>query len=89
MSPEARQRAKKKTETLLKEIALKELREHHQITQEKMAALLNVNQPAVSKLENRANLSVFRLNEYLKALGYHLEVRAVSKDGQESIALNI
>lgn len=89
LSPDSQKKAKKKTQKMLKEIALKDLRESHQITQEKMAVLLNVNQPAISKLENRNNLTFFSLDEYLKALGYHLELRAVSKDGRESIALSI
>ena len=54
MSPEARARVDARANMLIEEMALKELREALALSQAKIAEALEVNQAAVSKLENRA-----------------------------------
>ena len=54
--------------------SLAELRRHLSITQEDLAAALNVNQPAVSKLERADDRSLRRLRNAVEAFGGELEV---------------
>jgi len=56
------------------------LRDLKGVTQEQIAALLEVNQAAVSKLENRGDWKIQTAGDYVKALDMHLEVRVVSAD---------
>ena len=54
--------------------SLAELRRDLSIAQEDLAAALHVNQPAVSKLERAAGMSLSRLRDAVDALGGELEV---------------
>ena len=56
MSPEARGRAKAKTEQMIRDMALDELRRALDLTQEELARRLKVKQPAVAKIESRAEM---------------------------------
>lgn len=58
----------------IRSFSLAELRRHLSITQEDLAAALNVNQPAVSKLERADDMSLSRLRKAVEALGGELEV---------------
>ena len=51
------------------------------MTQEHLAKILNVNQPAISKMERRADMYVSTLQDFVKAMGGQLEIRAVFPDG--------
>lgn len=57
------------------------LREARAVTQSSIAAAMHVTQPAVSKLERRADVSVGALRDYVAALGGTLEVTARFPDG--------
>lgn len=82
MSSESRRRARKKTAKLLKESALRDLREKRRITQEDLAGILEINQSSISKIENRGpGISVAVLEKYIQALGGKLELRAKFSDG--------
>lgn len=81
MSPLSRTRVHKKTTKLLKEMALKDLREKRRVTQEDLAEVLEINQSSISKLENRGlGISVAVLRKYIEALGGELELRAKFPD---------
>ena len=67
MSPEARARSQSKTQRMTVEMPLDELRAARQLTQDRLAALLNVNQSAVSKLERRADMYVSTLAGFIRA----------------------
>lgn len=82
MSAASRKRAKSKADAMLKEMALSEIRQTRQITQETMADLLHVKQSTVSKLESRKNLSLKTLKEYVKTLGGQLEIRVIFSNGE-------
>jgi len=86
MSPESRRRAEEKFKRLVKKMPLEELRAARELTQEKLAETLGTSQAAVSKLERRADMYVSALAQFVKAMGGHLEIRAVFPDGEVSIA---
>ena len=59
---------------LLAEMPLHERRRARALTQRDMAKMLKVNQPAVSKLEQRADVYVSSLRSYIEALGGKLKI---------------
>lgn len=81
MSPESQARAHEKAKRMLQEMALDELREARKLTQENLAELLNVNQAAVSKLENRVDMYVSTLRRFVEAMGGQLVITAHFQDG--------
>jgi transcriptional regulator with XRE-family HTH domain len=66
-------------------MALDELRQARQMTQEQIAAQLKVRQPAIAKLERRAEMYLSTLRKVIKAMGGELDVRAVFPDGSVRI----
>ena len=81
MSPESRARVKAEVEKLEKEMALNELREAREFTQQQVAEQLHVGQAEVSRLERRTDLYVSTLGRYIEAMGGRLEIRAVFPQG--------
>jgi uncharacterized protein YdbL (DUF1318 family) len=81
MSPESRARVKAEVERLEKEMALNELREAREFTQQQVAEQLHVGQAEVSRLERRTDLYVSTLGRYIEAMGGRLEIRAVFPEG--------
>ncbi len=85
MSPKARRRSEAKANRMIREMALDELRVARQLTQEQLAAQLKVRQPAIAKLERRADMYLSTLRSVIKAMGGELDVRAVFPDGSVRI----
>ncbi len=59
---------------------LAELRRAFSLTQDTLAKTLNVKQAEISKIENRADMLMSTLRNFVKAIGGDLEVRAVFPD---------
>ena len=85
MSPKARRRSEAKANRLIREMALDELRRARQMTQEQLAAQLKVKQPAIAKLERRADMYLSTLRNVIEAMGGELDVRAIFPDGSVRI----
>jgi DNA-binding XRE family transcriptional regulator len=68
-----------------RELALHELRQARQRSQEELARVLKVQQPAIAKLEHRADMYVSNLRRYVEALGGTLEITARFADGEVTI----
>ena len=81
MSPERRARNESAAAKMIDEMALDELREARDLTQEQLARLLRVNQAAVSKMERRADMYITTLQGVVEAMGGRLEIRAVFPNG--------
>lgn len=81
LSPESRERAEAKTKVMLREMALDELREARRLTQEQLAERLNVGQPAIAKIERRADMYLSTLRGVIRAMGGDMEILAVFPDG--------
>lgn len=75
MSPERRARNDAAAAKMIDEMALDELREARDLTQEQLARLLHVNQAAVSKMERRADMYITTLQSVIKAMGGRLDPR--------------
>ncbi|AFZ15566.1 helix-turn-helix domain protein (plasmid) [Crinalium epipsammum PCC 9333] len=61
-------------------MTLQELRQALKLTQEKVAQLLNIDQANVSRLENRSDLMLSTLREYVAAMGGDLQLVAKFPD---------
>ena len=73
------------TKAMLREIGLHELRQAREKSQEELAQLLKVGQPAVAKMERRADMYVSNLRRYIEALGGKLEITARFPDSDFTI----
>lgn len=74
---------------VMKRISPKQLRESRGHSQVGVAAAMGISQPAVSKLERRADISIVALGDYIAALGGELEVTARFADGSVSLAVGL
>lgn len=76
MSPEAEARIHQKSAVLEDEMKLADLRKAMKLSQEEIAAVLNVNQGSVAKMEKRADMLVGTLRRFVQAMGGDLELVA-------------
>lgn len=83
--PERRRRVDEVKRELLAEMPLHELRRARALTQRDMAKMLKVNQPAVSKLEQRADVYLSSLRSYIEAVGGRLKIVAKFPEGEVAI----
>ena len=81
-TPERRRRIDDMKRKLLAEMPLHELRRAREMTQRDLAKTLQVNQPAVSKLEQRADVYVSSLRSYIEAVGGRLKIVAEFPEGE-------
>ncbi len=72
--------AARSEELRLERMSLAELRKRLEVPQNKVAGKLNIQQTAVSRMENRANLRLGTLAAYIESLGGRLEVIATFAD---------
>lgn len=80
-----RARIEEKKKELRSEMRLHELRRAREMTQEAVGAVLNVKQPAVAKLERRADVYVSNLRAYIEAVGGKLNIVAEFPHGDVKI----
>lgn len=65
----------------LQRMALDELRNAKQLTQADMAELLDVPQSSISRIEQRADMYLSTLRNYIQAMGGILQIQAVFPEG--------
>lgn len=80
MSPEAQARSAARTEAMLLEMQLQDLRKARNLTQVTVAKTMQVEQAAISKLERRDDMYLSTLQSYIKALGGELKLVASFPD---------
>ncbi|HSW70735.1 MAG TPA: XRE family transcriptional regulator [Gammaproteobacteria bacterium] len=83
--PLSAQKAAAKTKRMLKEMPLQELRQAHQISQERMAELLHTKQANVSRIERRTDMYISTLRSYIEAMGGQLDIVARFPNGEVHI----
>ncbi len=84
-SPERRRRIDETKKELLAEMPLHELRRARTLTQKELAQMLKVNQPAISKLEQRTDVYISSLRSYIEAVGGKLKIVAAFPEGEVAI----
>lgn len=85
MSPEAQALAREKTAQMLAEMPLAELRHARRLSQEQLAEELHVRQPAIAKIEKKADMYISTLRRFIQAMGGDLEIRACFPEGSVKI----
>ena len=86
ISPERRANIETRKNELREEMALHELRQAIGISQETLADKLDVLQPAIAKMERRADIRISSLRKLIEAMGGSLEIRAHFSHGDVTIA---
>lgn len=82
MSPLRRQKIEDQAQAILISMALQELRQTRQLTQQDLAKILNVSQAALSKMENQGNMRISTLRKLLAAMGGTLKIVAEFPEGE-------
>ena len=80
MSPERRARAKQRAEELLAELALEELRQALNLTQEQVAEMRRLDQTAIAGLGHISDAYLDTLHKFIAALGGQLKLVASFPD---------
>jgi transcriptional regulator with XRE-family HTH domain len=84
-SPERHARVATQVQRLKQDMALAELRHARQQSQAELAARLQVQQPAIAKLEQRTDMYVSTLRRFVEALGGTLDIVAHFPEGSVTI----
>ncbi len=85
MPADRRQRIEARTQTMLAEMPLHELRRARALSQETLADALQVKQSGISKLEQRTDAYVSTLRRYIEAMGGQLDIVARFPEGDVRI----
>jgi transcriptional regulator with XRE-family HTH domain len=81
MDPASRVDNQRRVRDELQRMALEELRGARQLTQADMAEMLDVPQSSISRIEQRADMYLSTLRNYVHAAGGELRIQAVFPDG--------
>ena len=81
MAPASRARAGKRAKGILAKMPLCEVRLAREMSQQRIAEVLGINQPSVSRLERRTDMHISTLRSFIEAMGGRLEIKAVFPDG--------
>ena len=84
-TPKRRAQVEAKKASLRAAMPLHELRQARAMTQKALGESLNVNQPAVAKLERRTDMYVSNLRAYIEAMGGRLNIVAEFPQGDITI----
>ena len=83
MSPERQERVKARTESLLQEMALSELRRARQMSQAELAQVLGIRQPSIADMEKRTDMYISTLRGLIEGMGGELDIIARFPGQQE------
>ncbi len=86
LPPDRLENIENRSQGMLLEMALQEIRQNRQLTQQQLATDLNLNQAALSKMENQSDIHVSTLRKIVTAMGGHLKLVAQFPD--EEIVIN-
>src|SRR5271166_3824544 len=81
MEPASRAGNVRRVRDELQRMALDELRSAKRLTQADMAEMLDVPQSSISRIEQRADMYLSTLRNYVHAVGGELRIQAVFPDG--------
>jgi ribosome-binding protein aMBF1 (putative translation factor) len=86
MSHERRTRINEEVKKTLAEMPIHELRNARGLSQKMLADALHIQQPAVAKMEKRADMYISTLRSHIEAMGGELEIIAWFPDGNVKIS---
>ena len=86
MTTERRTRNEQRMQELVEGIALQELRQALNLTQEQVAQIMQMNQAAVSKMEHQSDMYISTLQKFVSAMGGHLKL--VASFPEREVVLN-
>jgi hypothetical protein len=86
ISTERRARIESLVRAAIAEMPLQDLRRARAVTQVELAKAMGTSQGEISKIEQRADLYLSTLREYVDAMGGELELVARFPDGQVKIS---
>lgn len=86
MSAPAQALAVEKTQAMLDEMPLQELRQARGLSQKVLAEVLHVQQPSIAKMEKRTDMYISTLRSHIEAMGGQLDVVARFPDGAVKIS---
>ena len=76
LPPDRRTRVDRMAEEMREEMDLSQLRTARRLSQAALGEILHVEQPAVAKIEKRADMYVSTLRRFIEAMGGELEITA-------------
>jgi len=76
MSRERRDNVEAKTEKILTEMALAELRRAREMSQAQLAQVLGIRQPSVADMEKRTDMYISTLRSLVEGMGGELDIIA-------------
>jgi DNA-binding XRE family transcriptional regulator len=85
LSPAVKKRAAAKTQAMLAEMPLHELRQARGLSQKMLADVLQVQQPSIAKIEKRTDMYLSTLRSHIQAMGGELDIIARFPDGAVKI----
>ena len=68
MSPKVQKSVIEKSKKILSEMPLRELRQAHQLSQERIAVILSTKQANISRLEQRTDMYISTLRSYIDTM---------------------
>jgi DNA-binding Xre family transcriptional regulator len=77
MPLESQKRVREEVAKAVSEMPLQSIRLARDLTQKDLAAILEIDQSEVSKIERRTDMYVSTLSRFIEAMGGELEIRAV------------
>jgi len=86
MSPERRAKIAEEVAKALAEMPLNELRNARGLSQKMLAEALHIQQPAIAKMEKRADTYISTLRSHIEAMGGRLDIIARFPDGDVRIS---
>ena len=84
-SSKERAEIRRKSKEKIASIRLQQVRKSHHVTQKELATTMGLSQSALSELERRPNITLSAMQRYIEALGGHLEIKAVFREGNEEL----
>lgn len=85
ISPERKRKIDSRTNELLREMEIGELRRALDITQEELAVALEMKQSAISRIEHQSDMFISTLGSILSAMGATLKIVASFPEGDIQI----
>ena len=85
MSAKAQAKAEKRAQELMAEMPIHELRRARELSQERIAEILDTQQANISQIERRTDMYISTLRSYIEAMGGQLLIIAHFPEGDVSI----